>query len=144
MLLCVSCLLWAWHLEFQCPAPAVHMSKILSCELPRCIQSVWMLDRLRKESMYECLCDGLHEALSKKFHPFVTSRLTVVFSHNCPGERDNWWLTLYYTSYPSFSELKAVLQRSPIRFRGNRSDLPSCIEDPSSGEGQRGLLKSCS
>ncbi|XP_037623048.1 capping protein, Arp2/3 and myosin-I linker protein 2 isoform X4 [Sebastes umbrosus] len=31
-------------------------------------------------------------------------------------------------------ELKAVLQRSPIRFRGNRGDLPTCTEDPSSGE----------
>ncbi|XP_054865206.1 capping protein, Arp2/3 and myosin-I linker protein 2 isoform X2 [Amphiprion ocellaris] len=31
-------------------------------------------------------------------------------------------------------ELKAVLQRSPIRFRGNKWDLPSCTEDPSSGE----------
>ncbi|XP_034542518.1 capping protein, Arp2/3 and myosin-I linker protein 2 [Notolabrus celidotus] len=31
-------------------------------------------------------------------------------------------------------ELKAVLQRSPIRFRGNRADLPTCTEDPSSGE----------
>ncbi|XP_008292680.1 capping protein, Arp2/3 and myosin-I linker protein 2 [Stegastes partitus] len=31
-------------------------------------------------------------------------------------------------------ELKAVLQRSPIRFRGNKRDLPSCTEDPSSGE----------
>lgn len=31
-------------------------------------------------------------------------------------------------------ELKAVLQRSPIRFRGNRVDLPTCTEDPSSGE----------
>ncbi|XP_038562432.1 capping protein, Arp2/3 and myosin-I linker protein 2 isoform X2 [Micropterus salmoides] len=31
-------------------------------------------------------------------------------------------------------ELKAVLQRSPIRFRGNRGDLPTCIEYPSSGE----------
>ncbi|XP_078024393.1 capping protein, Arp2/3 and myosin-I linker protein 2 isoform X2 [Epinephelus lanceolatus] len=30
-------------------------------------------------------------------------------------------------------ELKAVLQRSPIRFRGNRGDLPTCTEDPSSG-----------
>ncbi|XP_069575702.1 capping protein, Arp2/3 and myosin-I linker protein 2 [Brachyistius frenatus] len=36
-------------------------------------------------------------------------------------------------------ELKAVLQRSPIRFRGNRGDLPSCTEDPSTGEeAQRG------
>ncbi|XP_069384269.1 capping protein, Arp2/3 and myosin-I linker protein 3-like isoform X2 [Paralichthys olivaceus] len=32
-------------------------------------------------------------------------------------------------------ELKAVLQRSPIRFRGNRGDLPTCTEDPSSAEG---------
>ncbi|XP_067444796.1 capping protein, Arp2/3 and myosin-I linker protein 2 isoform X2 [Thunnus thynnus] len=31
-------------------------------------------------------------------------------------------------------ELKAVLQRSPIRFRGNRGDLPTCTEDPTSGE----------
>lgn len=31
-------------------------------------------------------------------------------------------------------ELKAVLQRSPIRFRGNRGDLPTCAEDPSCGE----------
>ncbi|XP_051239086.1 capping protein, Arp2/3 and myosin-I linker protein 2 isoform X2 [Dicentrarchus labrax] len=31
-------------------------------------------------------------------------------------------------------ELKAVLQRSPIRFRGNRGDLPTCTEIPSSGE----------
>ncbi|XP_035498604.2 capping protein, Arp2/3 and myosin-I linker protein 2 isoform X2 [Scophthalmus maximus] len=31
-------------------------------------------------------------------------------------------------------ELKAVLQRSPIRFRGNRGDLPTCTEDPASGE----------
>ncbi|KAM9351894.1 capping protein, Arp2/3 and myosin-I linker protein 2 [Symphorus nematophorus] len=31
-------------------------------------------------------------------------------------------------------ELKAVLQRSPIRFRGNRGDLPTCTEDPSSVE----------
>ncbi|XP_062245655.1 capping protein, Arp2/3 and myosin-I linker protein 2 isoform X1 [Platichthys flesus] len=31
-------------------------------------------------------------------------------------------------------ELKAVLQRSPIRFRGNRGDLPTCTEDPSSAE----------
>ncbi|XP_068578997.1 capping protein, Arp2/3 and myosin-I linker protein 3-like [Cebidichthys violaceus] len=31
-------------------------------------------------------------------------------------------------------ELKAVLQRSPIRFRGIRGDLPTCTEDPSSGE----------
>ncbi|XP_054476721.1 capping protein, Arp2/3 and myosin-I linker protein 2 [Anoplopoma fimbria] len=31
-------------------------------------------------------------------------------------------------------ELKAVLQRSPIRFRGNRGDLSTCTEDPSSGE----------
>ncbi|XP_040894620.1 capping protein, Arp2/3 and myosin-I linker protein 2 [Toxotes jaculatrix] len=31
-------------------------------------------------------------------------------------------------------ELKAVLQRSPIRFRGNRGDLPTCTEDLSSGE----------
>ncbi|XP_034389859.1 capping protein, Arp2/3 and myosin-I linker protein 2 isoform X3 [Cyclopterus lumpus] len=30
-------------------------------------------------------------------------------------------------------ELKAVLQRSPIRFRGNRGDLHTCAEDPSSG-----------
>lgn len=29
-------------------------------------------------------------------------------------------------------ELKAVLQRSPIRFRGNRGDLPTCTEDPTS------------
>ncbi|KAF3854189.1 hypothetical protein F7725_022244 [Dissostichus mawsoni] len=27
-------------------------------------------------------------------------------------------------------ELKAVLQRSPIRFRGSRGDLPPCTEDP--------------
>uniref|UniRef100_A0A3Q3EGF7 Capping protein regulator and myosin 1 linker 2 n=1 Tax=Labrus bergylta TaxID=56723 RepID=A0A3Q3EGF7_9LABR len=33
------------------------------------------------------------------------------------------------------SELKAVLQRSPIRFRGNMGDLTTCTEDPSSGEG---------
>ncbi|XP_020496693.2 capping protein, Arp2/3 and myosin-I linker protein 2 [Labrus bergylta] len=32
-------------------------------------------------------------------------------------------------------ELKAVLQRSPIRFRGNMGDLTTCTEDPSSGEG---------
>ncbi|XP_071344816.1 capping protein, Arp2/3 and myosin-I linker protein 2 isoform X2 [Trachinotus anak] len=31
-------------------------------------------------------------------------------------------------------ELKAVLQRSPIRFRGNGGDLPTCTEDPSGGE----------
>lgn len=31
-------------------------------------------------------------------------------------------------------ELKAVLQRSPIRFRGNRGDLPTCTEDLSSWE----------
>ncbi|XP_060933282.1 capping protein, Arp2/3 and myosin-I linker protein 2 [Limanda limanda] len=31
-------------------------------------------------------------------------------------------------------ELKAVLQRSPIRFRGNRGDLPTCTEDPSSAD----------
>ncbi|XP_028286745.1 capping protein, Arp2/3 and myosin-I linker protein 2 isoform X2 [Parambassis ranga] len=31
-------------------------------------------------------------------------------------------------------ELKAVLQRSPICFRGNRGDLPSCTEAPSTGE----------
>ncbi|KAF7648326.1 hypothetical protein LDENG_00158240 [Lucifuga dentata] len=31
-------------------------------------------------------------------------------------------------------ELKAVLQRSPLRFRGNRGDLPTCTEDPTSGE----------
>lgn len=31
-------------------------------------------------------------------------------------------------------ELKAVLQRSPIRFWGNRGDLPTCTEHPSSGE----------
>ncbi|XP_050929608.1 capping protein, Arp2/3 and myosin-I linker protein 2 isoform X2 [Lates calcarifer] len=37
-------------------------------------------------------------------------------------------------------ELKAVLQRSPIRFRENRGDLPTCTEDPSSGEeAQRAL-----
>ncbi|XP_027128545.1 capping protein, Arp2/3 and myosin-I linker protein 2 isoform X2 [Larimichthys crocea] len=42
-------------------------------------------------------------------------------------------------------ELKAVLQRSPIRFRVNRGDLPPCTEDPCSGaqaqgakEGERG------
>lgn len=35
---------------------------------------------------------------------------------------------------PSFLELKAVLQRSPIRFWGNRGDLPTCTEHPSSGE----------
>ncbi|XP_062276911.1 capping protein, Arp2/3 and myosin-I linker protein 2 [Scomber scombrus] len=29
-------------------------------------------------------------------------------------------------------ELKAVLQRSPIRYRGNRGDLPTCTEDPTS------------
>ncbi|XP_070763209.1 capping protein, Arp2/3 and myosin-I linker protein 2 [Enoplosus armatus] len=36
-------------------------------------------------------------------------------------------------------ELKAVLQRSPIRFRGNRGDLPTCTEDPppSGEEAQR-------
>ncbi|XP_039988071.1 capping protein, Arp2/3 and myosin-I linker protein 2 [Xiphias gladius] len=35
-------------------------------------------------------------------------------------------------------ELKAVLQKSPIRFRGNRGDLPTCTEDPSNGvEAQR-------
>ncbi|KAM8890903.1 capping protein, Arp2/3 and myosin-I linker protein 2 [Spinachia spinachia] len=31
-------------------------------------------------------------------------------------------------------ELKAVLQRSPIRFRGNRGDLPTCTEDLSRRE----------
>uniref|UniRef100_A0A8C9ZJK4 Capping protein regulator and myosin 1 linker 2 n=1 Tax=Sander lucioperca TaxID=283035 RepID=A0A8C9ZJK4_SANLU len=31
-------------------------------------------------------------------------------------------------------ELKAVLQRSPIRCRGKGGDLPTCTEDPSSGE----------
>ncbi|XP_026166545.1 capping protein, Arp2/3 and myosin-I linker protein 2 [Mastacembelus armatus] len=31
-------------------------------------------------------------------------------------------------------ELKAVLQRSPIRFRGTRGDLPTCTEDASTGE----------
>nr|XP_020468339.1 capping protein, Arp2/3 and myosin-I linker protein 3-like [Monopterus albus] len=31
-------------------------------------------------------------------------------------------------------ELKAVLHRSPIHFRGNRGELPICTEDPSSGE----------
>ncbi|XP_077953357.1 uncharacterized protein LOC144390794 isoform X2 [Gasterosteus aculeatus] len=31
-------------------------------------------------------------------------------------------------------ELKAVLQRSPIRFRGNRGDLPTCTEDSSGRE----------
>uniref|UniRef100_UPI0037E94C0F capping protein, Arp2/3 and myosin-I linker protein 2 n=1 Tax=Semicossyphus pulcher TaxID=241346 RepID=UPI0037E94C0F len=37
-------------------------------------------------------------------------------------------------------ELKAVLQRSPIRFRGTRGDLPTCKEDPASGEeAQRAL-----
>lgn len=51
---------------------------------------------------------------------------------------------------PSVSELKAVLQRSPIRFRGNRGDLPTCIEYPSSGEkaqravGKAGVHQSCS
>lgn len=47
---------------------------------------------------------------------------------------------------PSFLELKAVLQRSPIRFRVNRGDLPPCTEDPCSGaqaqgakEGERGV-----
>lgn len=38
---------------------------------------------------------------------------------------------LYLSSL--LTELKAVLQRSPIRFRGNRGDLPTCTEDPSSG-----------
>ncbi|XP_039664730.1 capping protein, Arp2/3 and myosin-I linker protein 2 isoform X2 [Perca fluviatilis] len=37
-------------------------------------------------------------------------------------------------------ELKAVLQRSPIRCRGKGGDLPTCTEDPSSGEeAQRAL-----
>uniref|UniRef100_A0A668T5B6 CARMIL C-terminal domain-containing protein n=1 Tax=Oreochromis aureus TaxID=47969 RepID=A0A668T5B6_OREAU len=53
-------------------------------------------------------------------------------------------VSVHEDAFAMTQELKAVLQRSPIRFRGNRSDLPSCIEDPSSGEGQRGLLKSCS
>jgi len=55
-------------------------------------------------------------------------------------------LKLLYLS-PSLSELKAVLQRSPIRFRGNRGDLPTCAEDPAgrgkaqrAQEGERGVL----
>ncbi|TMS05221.1 Capping protein, Arp2/3 and myosin-I linker protein 3 [Larimichthys crocea] len=35
-------------------------------------------------------------------------------------------------------ELKAVLQRSPIRFRVNRGDLPPCTEDPCSGAQAQG------
>lgn len=42
-----------------------------------------------------------------------------------------------------------MLQRSPIRFRGNRGDLPTCTEDPASGEkeqrakeGERGVYQS--
>ncbi|XP_005454302.3 capping protein, Arp2/3 and myosin-I linker protein 2 [Oreochromis niloticus] len=46
-------------------------------------------------------------------------------------------VSVHEDAFAMTQELKAVLQRSPIRFRGNRSDLPSCIEDPSSGEGQR-------
>ncbi|KAG7521566.1 capping protein, Arp2/3 and myosin-I linker protein 3-like [Solea senegalensis] len=38
-------------------------------------------------------------------------------------------------------ELKAVLQRSPIRFRGNRGDLPTCTEDSSCGEEVQQALK---
>ncbi|XP_058501484.1 capping protein, Arp2/3 and myosin-I linker protein 2 [Solea solea] len=38
-------------------------------------------------------------------------------------------------------ELKAVLQRSPIRFRGNRGDLPTCTEDSSSVEEVQQALK---
>uniref|UniRef100_A0A3P8Q1T4 CARMIL C-terminal domain-containing protein n=1 Tax=Astatotilapia calliptera TaxID=8154 RepID=A0A3P8Q1T4_ASTCA len=53
-------------------------------------------------------------------------------------------VSVHEDAFAMTQELKAVLQRSPIRFRGNRSDLPSCTEDPSSGEGQRGLHKSCS
>ncbi|XP_056243916.1 capping protein, Arp2/3 and myosin-I linker protein 2 isoform X2 [Seriola aureovittata] len=40
-------------------------------------------------------------------------------------------------------ELKAVLQRSPIRFRGNRGDLPTCTEDPSSGEEAQRAQEAC-
>lgn len=39
----------------------------------------------------------------------------------------------------SLTELKAVLQRSPIRFCGNRGELPTCTEDNMTGEEAQSL-----
>lgn len=39
-------------------------------------------------------------------------------------------MMVFMSSY--HTELKAVLQRSPIRYRGHRGDLPTCTEYPSS------------
>lgn len=43
-------------------------------------------------------------------------------------------VSVHEDAFAMTQELKAVLQRSPIRFRGNRGDLPTCTEDPSSSE----------
>uniref|UniRef100_A0A665UXG4 Capping protein regulator and myosin 1 linker 2 n=1 Tax=Echeneis naucrates TaxID=173247 RepID=A0A665UXG4_ECHNA len=59
-------------------------------------------------------------------------------------------VSVHEDSLSMTQELKAVFNRSPIRFRANRGDLPTCTEDPSieavaqkARNGERGLDQSC-